>query len=465
MIVKKEQKVNNQIQTIQTTNANLTDRAGLNLFTTYLHKTETLDYLAETFPDLKKSNKGLSVKNFFLQMFSFLTDGTSRYISYFDELMKDKSYSTILGVNQDELASSHAINRMIAKFSLGHSKRFNAIFSSLFLNRLKQENPEIIVLDIDTVVFDNSNSKKKQGNKWTYKKVNGFHPTFVKWNGDIIFSDFQAGSTSNNRKGFVAKTLKRIVKNIRDNYNADVPIILTMDSGYFDQKIYKLCEDELKIGFVSAGKFSEKTRQLVAELDLESCEVYKKTVSNKEVYEYRFAEFSEERASWDRSRRLLYTVINKENGQLKLALEDRIYYTNIGITEEFTEQLKAAGQEEYLSLDKVFELARSRGNSELTHRYLKDFGFEELPFESFASNRAFFQIMILAFNLFNSFKSNCIPEAKNIYARTFRRKYIDIAGKIVHHSNQVILKITKFKMEQLDFFNIWQRCNSSCRLL
>ena len=465
MIVKKEKKVNRQIQDVQTTTDNLTGRAGLNLFTTYLHSSEFLDYLAKTFRDVKKSNKGLSIKDFFLQMFSFFIDGTSRHISYFNELKKDKSYANILGVSQDKLTSSSSITRMCERFSLGHAKRFNSILLSLFLNRLKKEQPKIIILDIDTVVFDNSNSKKKQGCKWTYKKVTGFHSTFVKWNNDIIFSDFQSGSTSNNRKGFVSKTLKKIVNSIRDSYGADTPIIVTMDSGYFDQKIYKLCEDELKIGFVSAGKFSEKTRQLVSSFDLNSAEIYKKTIGKKEEYEYCFTEFLEKRPSWDRERRMLYTVITKEKGQLKLALEDRIYYTNIGTTKEVTEQLIKAGKEEYLSLDKVFELSRSRGNSELTHRHLKDFGVEEMPFKYFGPNRAFFQIMVLGFNLYNSFKSNCIPELKNIYTSTFRRRFIDVAGKIVNHANKIVLKITEFKMEQLDFYKIWQKCHSACKLL
>jgi len=54
---------------------------------------------------------------------------------------------------------------------------------------------------------------------------------------------------------------------------------------------------------------------------------------------------------------------------------------------------------------------------------------------------------------------------ENSYATTLRRKLIDIAGKIVHKSGKIILKIKRFTYEKLNIYGLWLRCNNAPTIL
>jgi len=44
----------------------------------------------------------------------------------------------------------------------------------------------IIILDMDSMVLDNNDAKMRHGVSCTYKKVKGFHPFHISWNGYIL---------------------------------------------------------------------------------------------------------------------------------------------------------------------------------------------------------------------------------------------------------------------------------------
>jgi hypothetical protein len=106
-----------------------------------------------------------------------------------------------------------------------------------------------------------------------------------------------------------------------------------------------------------------------------------------------------------------------------------------------------------------------RGNDELVHRALKDFGSEQLPFKRFAHNAAFYYTMLTAFFLYESFKEDvCADVVHNgAYATTVRRSVIDVAAKIVRHGGKVILKVTAATWNGLKFRQLWERSGAPPR--
>ena len=82
---------------------------------------------------------------------------------------------------------------------------------------------------------------------------------------------------------------------------------------------------------------------------------------------------------------------------MDFARPETIYYTNLGFGQEIDFRLIEAGREDLLKAEKIIECAHNRSRDELVHRALKDFGHEELPFEKFAPNAAYYYIMVLAF--------------------------------------------------------------------
>ena len=63
---------------------------------------------------MQKNRKGIALTELFVQTLSFFMDGTSRHVSWFDQLKADESYVAVLGA--DQLASSHAIKRFFGSF-------------------------------------------------------------------------------------------------------------------------------------------------------------------------------------------------------------------------------------------------------------------------------------------------------------------------------------------------------------
>ncbi len=105
-------------------------------------------------------------------------------------------------------------------------------------------------------------------------------------------------------------------------------------------------------------------------------------------------------------------------------------------------------------------LAHNRGEDELTHRHIKDFATrEQLPCKDFDMNHTYFEIMILAFNLYESFKRDCLNGVMSAgsYPEKVRRKFIDTAGRIVKTARKTILAVPQIIMEQLSLSEVWQR--------
>ena len=180
-------------------------------------------------------------------------DGTSRHLTWFDQLAEDQAYSKLLGTGR--LASSHAIKRFFKAFSFCRVFLFRKLLQEVFIWRLKHKKPLLIVLGLDTTVFDNDDAKKRHGVQPTYKKVNGFQPLQLTWGRYVVDAVFRGGSKHSNHGDTVDNMLEHMVARIRAEYWQDVPIIAptSRGAGFYDEELFKHC-NKLKIGFTCGGK-------------------------------------------------------------------------------------------------------------------------------------------------------------------------------------------------------------------
>lgn len=74
----------------------------------------------------------------------------------------------------------------------------------------------------------------------------------------------------------------------------------------------------------------------------------------------------------------------------------------------------------------------------LTLTLAKDFGFEELPFQHFIPNSAFYYTMLLGFFLFETFKEDVSAPVLPFKSlpTTFRRQLWGVAAKVVAHAEK-----------------------------
>jgi len=242
-----------------------------------------------------------------------------------------------------------------------------------------------------------------------------------------------------------------------------VPIIIRLDAGFFDQKLFQVFA-ELKIGYICSGRIYEDLKTLAEQAEAGQWRLYR---NRQQSWDY--LELGDRRGSWDCFRRavLCRPVATGKQRLLDFARPLTILYTNLGMGQSIDQYLTAVGQEHYLEAEGIIASSHSRGADELVHRGLKDFGFEELPFLRFAPNAAFYYTMLVAFFLFESFKEDVCRDVTPVeaYATTVRRRIIDVAAKIVRHAGKIILKVAAAAMEQLQFATLWARSNAPPRFV
>jgi len=447
-----------KISSVETTNDRLTGRAGLALFVAYLHQVQIFPILDRFFGSIRKNKKGLEVTELMKQILCFMFDGTSRHLTWFDQLSKDTGYAGSIETDMKNMASSHRMKRFLNAFAWTRIFLFRRLLQTLFIWRLNNKKPHLIELGIDTMVMNNDDAKCRHGVKPTYRKKRGFQPLQMNWGRLIVDAVFRGGNKHSNHGDTVQSMIKHMVKKIRKQYRADVPVIIRMDSGFFDQKIFELCE-ALDIGYVCGGKRYKDISAMAANIDDRMWEKY--SSGKKDFWEY--AEFGSKRGNWKKFRRAVYCRLTNDEKQLYLPgfRPDTVIITNIGQGQAIDAMLEKAGAKDYLRIDKIIACYHERGCDELANRALKDFGHEQMPFKRFNPNAAWYYSMLLGHFLMESFKEDvCVPIVPvGAYATTVRRRLIDIAGKIISHGGKIILKISIACYQYLQIPLLLKRCS------
>lgn len=441
------------ISRIETTKSSMTSRAGMNSVAKFLEKTGVIKELSTLFSGIKKNNKGLKTDVFFKQMLCFFFQGDNLRISEFNNLKSDESYAKLIELPLEDLGSSESITRMFANFNIGEVQKFKSLLKKIFKLFLKRHDGKYIELTVDSMVLDNNDSKKKGGNTPTYKKVLGFQPLHLIFNGLIADMSFRGGSTHGNSGNTAKNMIVTAIKTIRGIKGADYPIIFKMDSGFMDEEIFNAIEENNAF-FVCSGKKYNDIKSIVEKSKEVNWRIHAGTHRS-----YRYLEFKSKCKSWDKNYRTFYTALHtEEDGQSLINFDDseNVIYTNI---EEDTKCFDSSIK----NSNSIIAMHHSRGADELPHRGIKEFGTEIMPFKRYYSNHAFYALMVISFNMFELYKREVIREEAylNSYANKIRRKFIDIAGFFVKKARQTILKVNEHIAHAIKFVSIWDRSQTT----
>ena len=448
----------NEITEIGITKDSLTGRGGLAFILRYLKKINVIPLIGKVFAGVRKSKKGKDIETIISQLMCFFMDGSKFTMTRFDELAKDAGYQKTIEAGPDDASSSHVIKRFFAAANKTMFKELQKILLKIFIWRLKIENPKVIILGLDTMVLDNNDAKKRAGVSCTYKKVLGFHPLHIYWNGLIVNLAFHEGSQSPNHDNDLFQSLEQTVNEIRAHFKKEVPIIVVADAGFFDQKFFQLMDD-LEVKFVCGGKIFDSIK---IELMKRLPEEWKSFDKKNMVMEY--LDFRDKRTTWKKDYRAIYTKQACENGEFHLEFDrpETIIYTNL----EGTEALTKAGLERYSDASEIIKLYHMRAKDELVNRGIKDFVDETLPFKSFDSNGVYYILAVIAYNLIKTFQTDVlvsvIPAVS--YPDTVRRIFIDIAGKIVKTSGKIMIKFCQEVIDGLNLFKVWDKCGTAFQI-
>jgi len=449
---KKADSTQAKITKIEVTNDKINGRGGLFFFMKYVENIRFFTFFKNYFGFIKGSSKGLGCFEFIKQLVLWFIDGTDTSMKSFDRLKSDQAYAALLENRPDDMATSHQIKRMFRKFMFVGQMVFRSILLDMFIWRLRVEQPEIIILFGDSVVFDNNDADKREGANVTYKKKKGFQPMQICWGPYVVDALFRAGDVHCNHGTDFMKAVGRLTKAVRRRYR-DVPIILLTDSGFLDDQNFRFFEERLDIHYVCSGKLYEDIQQYVSALPVKAFSCYNQS--------WTFVEFGNQLGTWKTFRRCIFTSRETEdNGQLtfEFARPDSVIYTNIGQKKELDDKLIRAGGGDYLKAENIIKLNHSRGRAELVHRSEKEFaGREQLPFERFGMNRAFYYFMLMSHFLYETYKRDVTCDVMPVtgYPNTFRRVMIDFAVKIISTGGNIILKVTQFVYDTLKITDLW----------
>jgi len=448
------------ISKVEATDDKLSGRGGLSFILRYIEQIKIFKIIDNKIGNLCSNKKGKSSVFILRQVMAKFIDGTDLSLTGFDRLKKDEGYASVLEVKQGDMLSSYAVKRFFKKFTGFKHLFLTKILSELFVWRLKIERPSMIELDIDTMVLNNDDALKREGVDPTYKKKKGFQNLQISWKNKIIAAIFRRGSAHSNHGNDVKRLVSEVVNIIRKRYRSDVPIVLSSDSGFLDEKNFRYFEETLKIFYVCSGKLYDSVTDHMKAIDIGLLKTYDGKHNSWVYYE-----FGSKLKTWKEFRRTIFTKLSCDDSRmlLEFARPDSVLYTNIGMDNEMTKQLIDAGHSEYLKAKKIIEFAHSRGTSELNHRSLKEFiGKEQLPFKRFASNRAYYLVQLITYFLYTCYMEDVTFDIVPVssYPSTFRRKCIDFAAKIVGTGNYIILKVSRALWSGNKVFKLWQRCNN-----
>ncbi len=316
------------------------------------------------------------------------------------------------------------VSRFLGNFNYKTTQMLREINFKLFRKLLRKSKLKSITLDIDSSVVNVEGHQEGAVKGYNPKK-----PGNRCYNIQFAFCDeIKAYLTGYVRSGDTytangaAEMIKEIMAHLKDE---GLEITFRMDSGYFDDAILETIES-------LGGKYVIKGKgypTLVAQLTDPSI-IFRTGESGRET-----TEFVTALNTWEKDRRFVASrVLKDEKDRAQLSFlegEEYDYFFFVTNTEQSSEE--------------VVDFYEKRGNCE---NYIKEAKYDmavgHLLLQSFWANEAIFQLMMLTYNLFLLFKMDFAGETEyRQQIKTFRLKYIFLAGKIIRTARSVVMKLSE----------------------
>jgi len=406
------------INKIEFSARNLTSNAGLLLLLEHANKNGIFDLIDH---DLVFENASTNK----IKMNHIKTMLCGNFIGI-DKLERLKLLQSDPLVNEFAISikEPETVSRFLGNFSYKTTQMLREINFKLFRKLLRKSKLKSITIDIDSSVVNVEGHQEGAVKGYNPKK-----PGNRCYNIQFAFCDeIKAYLTGYLRSGdtYTANGAAEMIKEIMAHLKEEgLEITFRMDSGYFDDAILETIES-------LGGKYVIKGKgypTLVAQVTDPST-TFVTGESGRET-----TEFVTALNTWEKDRRFVVSrVLKDEKDRAQLSFlegEEYDYFFFVTNTEQSSEE--------------VVDFYEKRGNCE---NYIKEAKYDmavgHLLLQSFWANEAIFQLMMLAYNLFLLFKMDFAGEAEyRQQIKTFRLKYIFLAGKIIRTARSVIMKLSE----------------------
>ena len=327
------------------------------------------------------------------------------------------------------------VSRFLGNFTFKTTQMFRDINFKIFKRLLSKSKLKSITIDIDSSVINVEGHQEGATKGYNPKKLGNRC-----YNIQFAFCDeLKAYITGFMRSGNTytangaAEMIKEIVANIKTD---DLEIMFRMDSGYFDEEIIEAIEST-GCKYLIKGKVYPTLASQVTDPSI----IFVRGEEGRETTEL-FMKLNK----WNKERRFIVArILKPEKDRMQISLiegDEYQYFFFVTNTE--------------LPSEKVVISYEKRGNCE---NYIKEAKYDmavgHLLLKSFWANEAIFQMMMFAYNLFLLFKFEFLSISEyRQQIKTFRLKYVFLAGKIIKTARYVIMKLS----ENYTYKEVYENC-------
>ncbi len=425
---------------IESTDERLTPRSGEIIFGEYL-KAIGLERLCDIYLPQPKSNRGYAPFGFIQPLLLMLHSG-GHSLDELRMIREDRAMRKVLHL--DSVPTADGTGKWLKRHGLLGMYGIENI-NKVLLRRYLKRVDEPLVLDIDASVIESHKAIAAN----TYKMFPGFTPMIGHINGGyIIHSEFRSGNIApaDTNLEFIKRCVTQLPKD-------RVLRFVRADAASYQHRIFDYCEEN---GIIYA---------IGAHLDRSVLNNIKKVTAweTMTLVDGTSHHLKEDVAEF------IHTMNGSKQAFRMIIVRKQITPMLPTLEETLTEDEKlqymrehyhviATNADESMSPEDVVRFYRQRGDtSENRIKELKNgFNLKYLPTSNFIANAFYFQIGVLAYNLFVLFKETLQESWQRHTIQTLRYKLYNIAGKVIKHSRQTILKVNEQFVEILN--SIRQKC-------
>jgi hypothetical protein len=348
-----------------------------------------------------------------------------------DELTNDPVFTNILG--KQALASQPTMSRFFNRMDDITLMQLDWILYLLRQKIYSINKPEMVLLDIDSTLFDTFGKQEGVGFNYHYSN-RGYHPLlcYDGLTGDLLKATLRPGNVYSSTD--CCEFLQPLLMEYQDDY-PDIKLYLRGDSGFANPKLFEQLESN-GTSYAIRLKENATLKEMAAYLDKELDEL---TSDNKVDYAVVYGEFLYAASSWGYPRRI---VVKAEKPSGQLVYMHTFVVTNMDMKPE-----------------DIIRFYCNRGKME---NFIKEskrgFDMDTMSSHSMTINENRLQISVLAYNIFNWFRRLVLPEKmRKLQVDTIRLKLLKIAAKMVRSARYITFKLCSSCPYKKEFYETLEK--------
>lgn len=399
---------------LEITDEEITPRSGLAIYAEVLRAFRIEDRIEEHLPQ-PGSNRGYKPWKFIEPLLLMLYGG-GRHIEDLREIRDDVALRRLIGLEEMPSLSTFGdwLSRCGEKSGVEGIGRVNGEVARRIL---RKDQTQRYTLDVDATVIE----AEKQGAEWTYKKVKGYQPIlgFIAENGVCLSYEFREGNVVAGARA--VEFLEECERVLPEGKEIST---IRSDSAFYQAEVLNWCEERGKSYTITAGKDKGVLEAVTTVRDWKKLRTLEGEGMDREV-----GTAIHIMAKTEQAFRLV--VQRWKNAQRDLFKpEDWCYHV-------------IASNLDDLTPEEVVWWHNQRGQAENFIKELKSgFGMEQMPSGVFSANALYFGLGVLAYNTAQALKLFFLDkEWRRHTIGTLRWRLVEIAGKVIRHGRQLILKL------------------------